>query len=95
KQGLLGALVLAVVIGTWLASRKRRGGDQPPHVNDDLFGEPELPLAPAPVVEPERLAVVTELQEAAARRRALVALADEQPDDVARVLSGWLNSKEG
>jgi flagellar M-ring protein FliF len=92
KQGLLGALVLAVVIGTWLASRKRKSGTDPPFVNDNLFDEPDLPLAP--VAEPEQLAVVTELQQAAARRRALVALADDQPDDVARVLSGWINSKE-
>ncbi|MCU1659522.1 MAG: Flagellar M-ring protein [Pseudonocardiales bacterium] len=93
RQGLLGAAVLAVVLGTWLASRRRRRASELPFVNDDLFGSEPIDFAPP--AEPEHLAVVVEFQEAAARRRALVALADEQPRDVARVLSGWLNTKEG
>jgi flagellar M-ring protein FliF len=95
KQGALGAAVLAVLLGVWLSSRRRssKRDGQPPFVNDDFFGEEHLDIAPAP--EPEKLAVVAEFQEAAARRRALVALADEQPQDVARVLSGWLSTREG
>jgi flagellar M-ring protein FliF len=95
KQGALGAVVLAVLLGVWLSSRRRssKRDGQPPFVNDDFFGEEHLDIAPAP--EPEKLAVVAEFQEAAARRRALVALADEQPQDVARVLSGWLSTREG
>jgi flagellar M-ring protein FliF len=92
KQGVLGGLVVALVLGTWLAGRRRKkGGDEPPY-DDDLFGEPELPVAPAPAPVPDASKI--ELQEALSRRRALVTLADEQPDDVARVLSGWLKSRE-
>jgi hypothetical protein len=39
----------------------------------------------------EQAGAVAEMQEAAARRRAFIALAESQPDDVARVLSSWLN----
>jgi flagellar M-ring protein FliF len=94
KQGALGALVIAVVIGTLLASRRRKGtdGDHPPFENDDVF---DLDTIQDHAPEPEQLAVVTGIHEATTRRRALVALADEQPDDVARVLSSWLNTKEG
>lgn len=90
KQGALGGLILAVVIGTWLAGRRRRrhGGD--PVEPIDTFLEESLPLEPAPAL-PDN---VTDITEAMNQRRALVALADEQPDDVARVLSGWL-TREG
>jgi flagellar M-ring protein FliF len=95
RQGALAALVLGVLLATWLANRRRnRNRDgQPPFVNENLFADEPIDLAPP--ADPEQLAVVLEFQEAAARRRALVALADEQPQDVARVLSGWLSTKEG
>ena len=95
RQGVIGVVVLSVALALWLSSRRRKRSrdGQPPFVNDDLFAR-EVTHLPAPA-EPEQLAVVTEFQEAAARRRALVAIADEQPKDVARVLSGWLNTKEG
>jgi flagellar M-ring protein FliF len=95
RQGVIGVAVLSIALALWLSSRRRRRSrdGQPPFVNDDLFAR-EVEHLPAPA-EPEQLAVVTEFQEAAARRRALVAIADEQPKDVARVLSGWLNTKEG
>jgi flagellar M-ring protein FliF len=92
KQGALGGLVVALVVGTWLASRKRRKqGNEP--LNDDLFGlDPVTPdLAPPALPEPS---IPDEVLEAAARRRALVAIADEQPKDIAAVLSGWLSSKD-
>jgi flagellar M-ring protein FliF len=93
KQGALAVLVLAVVIGTWLASRKRKNdGDREPLEPMDTFLDESVHLPVAP--EPDPVAMANEINEAAARRRALVALADEQPDDVARVLSGWL-SREG
>ncbi|WAX55444.1 flagellar M-ring protein FliF [Jatrophihabitans cynanchi] len=93
KQGALGALVVALVIGTWLAGRKRKKRDDgDAQFFDDLLPLPDAPVAPAPA--PEHNALTNEIHEAAARRHALVTLADEQPDDVARVLSGWLNSRE-
>ncbi len=98
RQGVLALIVLGVVIGTVIASRRRRPAQfEPAYADDDLFSdEPVMELvAPAPPPdEAAHLAAVAEMQEAAARRRALVALADEQPSDVARVLSGWLNSRE-
>jgi len=93
KQGALGALVVALVLGTWLAGRKRKKRDDgDAQFFDDLMPLPDAPVAPAPA--PETSALSNEIHEAAARRHALVTLADEQPDDVARVLSGWLNSRE-
>jgi flagellar M-ring protein FliF len=92
KQGLLVLVLLAVLGGTWLASRKRR--TQPPAPNDDLGLFAPEPVFELPPPAPEPSPVATEMQEAAARRRALVALAEEQPKDVASVLSGWLNSKD-
>ncbi len=93
KQGLLAAALLAVLIGTWLASRRKRKTPEPPFENDDLFGlDPVDP--PPPAVEPQPTAPAVEVREAAARRRALLTLAEEQPKDVATVLSGWLNSKD-
>lgn len=95
RQGLLGVLVLSVLLATWWTSRRRnRNRDsEPPFVNDDLFND--RPLDKASLDNPDHPAPMSEAQEAAARRRALVAVADEQPQDVARVLSGWLSNKEG
>ncbi len=92
KQGALIALVLAVVLGTWLAGRRRKKNPDP-EPNDDfgLFREPIDTYEPAH--EAQQTVTATEVQEVAARRRALVSLAEEQPDDVARILSGWLNKE--
>jgi flagellar M-ring protein FliF len=90
KQGALAIGLLALVIGTWLASRRRRRSSPPP--NDDLglfHDEPVTDLTPA---LPQPSPMAAELQEAAARRNALVALAEQQPKDVATVLSGWLSN---
>lgn len=95
RQGLLGVLVLSVLFATWWTSRRRnRNRDsEPPFVNDDLFDD--RPLDKASLDNPDHPAAMSAVQETAARRRALVAVADEQPQDVARVLSGWLSNKEG
>lgn len=102
KQGVFGALVLALLIGTWLASRKRRGGSEPrggrdsrdpdpvdddPELMDELMAEPE----PVRVVKP---AVADANERLAERRRSLVAAADNRPAEVAHLLSGWLSTKE-
>jgi flagellar M-ring protein FliF len=94
KQGALAVLVLAIVLGTWLAGRKRKNaGDREPLEPIDTFLDESI-HQPIAQPGPDPVAVANEISEAAARRRALVTLADEQPDDVARVLSGWL-SREG
>jgi len=93
KQGVLVAVILAVILGTWLASRRRKGGGDPePQADFGLFPEPDEPVLPETVLEPA--VPSTDANEAVARRRALFAIADEQPDDVARVLSGCLR-REG
>jgi flagellar M-ring protein FliF len=90
KQGALAAVILAVVLGTWLASRRRKNGGEPePQADFGFFPEPDDPILPEPLPEP--VVTNTDVNEAINRRRALVAIADEQPDDVARVLSGWLS----
>jgi flagellar M-ring protein FliF len=91
KQGLLAAALIAIAVGTWLARRRKRRPVEPPYENDDLFGlEPvDEPLPAAPVAPP---APAADIRETAARRQTLLTLAEEQPKDVASVLSGWLNS---
>ena len=88
KQGALGLLVLGIVIITFFAARKRRKAAPPE--NDDIFGldDPDLPSAPA---QPGPMA--NDINDAM-RRSAFTDVADNRPADVARVLSGWLNSKE-
>jgi flagellar M-ring protein FliF len=99
KQGILAGVLIVILLGTWLASRRRKRQDDapPPPVDEDFFGDRQDQFRPLhdPREEEYGGAVVSEIEEARARRKALVALADEQPDDVARVLSGWLNSREG
>ena len=90
KQGVLGALVLAVLIAAFLSSRRRK--KPAPVPNDDIvFLDDDREVA---AEEPGQSATVTDLRTAADRRRNLVAAADDRPQDVARVLSGWLNTKE-
>ncbi|SHG26908.1 flagellar M-ring protein FliF [Jatrophihabitans endophyticus] len=99
KQGVFGALLLALVVGTWLASRKRRGGapvqpepvDDGPDLMDDLMPatEPEPPVRAFPAAVQS-----DESERAAERRRELVRAADNRPAEVAHLLSGWLSTKE-
>jgi flagellar M-ring protein FliF len=90
KQGLLALALIAIAIGVWRAGRRRRAAPEPPFENDDLFG-PD-PVDDAPPAAPHPAPVPNEIRETAARREALLSLAEEQPKDVASVLSGWLNS---
>jgi flagellar M-ring protein FliF len=96
KQGALGGLILAVVLGAWLRSRrgKRRPVEDAPV--EELFAAQEEPVEPEPLSEPvQPLAPVASLQDAAARRRALMDVAERKPDDAAKLLSSWLRSREG
>jgi len=97
RTGGLVALVLAVLIGTWLAGRRRRKQAllNPPshtpdeiddliaalqHPSNDVIHEPSLP-----VMNPAA-------EELANQRRVLVTLAENEPQDVARVMRSWLSS---
>jgi flagellar M-ring protein FliF len=94
KQGLIVLALIALLTGTWLASRRRRAAPLEP-MDDDLGLFAAEPVhEPAPAAPAPQPIIAAEVQEAAARRRALVQLAEEQPKDVASVLSGWLNSKD-
>lgn len=96
KQGTIAGLILLVFIGTILASKRRKKDDVMAEVDSDELEliTHELPanalMAPTPVPAPEPPA----MSEGSAGRLALVALADERPDEVARVLSGWLGSSD-
>ena len=90
KQGAIAGVVLLVLFIAWLGSRRRKAAPPAPALEEDI-APPPLPT-PAPIVpDVERTTLLAEVEEAAARRRAFVALAEDQPDEVARVLSGWLN----
>ncbi len=90
KQGALGAIVLAVLIAVFIANKRRK--KDPPVPNDDVlpFGNDEADSDDGS----SRATNVTDLHTVADRRRALAATADDRPQEVARVLSSWLNTKE-
>lgn len=95
KQGTIAGLILLVFVGTIIASKRRKKNRPEEPVDDVSLITHSLPdgalLPPVPrLPEPEPLIV----GDGGAGRRALVALAQEQPDDVARVLSGWLGSSD-
>jgi flagellar M-ring protein FliF len=100
KQGAFGAIVLAVVLGAWLGGRRRKRRPVEDAAVEELFAaQNEEPAEPAQVetVEPAvpHLAAVTNLSEAAARRRALMDVAERKPDDAAKLISSWLRTREG
>jgi flagellar biosynthesis/type III secretory pathway M-ring protein FliF/YscJ len=78
-----------------LIANKRRKNTEPPD-DLDLFlstlrDDPDsLPPAPRDVVPPPS----GESQLGQARQRQLAEMADSDPQEVARLLRGWLNSKE-
>lgn len=92
KQGLLGALLLAVAIGTWLASRKRAAKRTPPQDDPDEHGMDLIDDLTGPAVN-ERT-VHFDAAPDTSGRSAVLAVADNRPAEVAHVLSGWLNTKE-
>ena len=90
KQGVLVLLIAALIFGAIIFSRRRN----PPaaQADDDLLGfdEPDdLPEPPAAIRIPNK-----DISSQAAQRRDLMTVANERPQEVARVLSDWLNTKE-
>lgn len=93
-------LVLVVLLGTWIANRRRRRADksvEPGYDPDEFlstlnYDESSLPPAPQDIVPPSAHVAA----QAAARKREqnLAALAENEPKEVARLLSSWLNEKD-
>jgi flagellar M-ring protein FliF len=88
KQGALGALVLAVLIAVFIANKKNK--KKAAAANDDVL---PLPDDESEIDEPVN-SNVTDLRVAAERRRVLTSAAGERPQEVARVLSNWLNTSK-
>ncbi|MDQ2958599.1 MAG: flagellar M-ring protein FliF [Actinomycetota bacterium] len=95
KTGAVVLLVIIVIIVSLVASRRRR---KPDDDTDDLDAflstlndaPGSLPPAPQDIVPPQsREAAINQ-----ARQRDLAEMADSQPQEVARLLRTWLNTKE-
>jgi len=96
KTGAVVLLVLAVIVMSFLGARRRRPSETVDEHDDlDAFLEAlthnEAGLPPAPI-EPLVKSRPAQLLEAHQQR--LTELADEDPAAVARLLRGWLNSKD-
>jgi flagellar M-ring protein FliF len=91
KTGAVVLIVLIVVVASLVIGRKRRKDDG----GDDLdallasLNDGSLPPAPKEIVPENREAAVH-----LARQRDLAELADSEPQEVARLLRSWLNTKE-
>jgi flagellar M-ring protein FliF len=91
KQGLLALLVVGLVVGAWLASRKRRKTQVEDYGSDlDRYDTDDSNLPKGPPAEQ----LNPEINELATQRRGLVAVADNRPQEFAQALSGWLNTRE-
>jgi flagellar M-ring protein FliF len=95
KTGGLVLLVAIIVIITMIASKRRKAQAPPDDLDvflSTLRDDPgSLPPAPSEIVPPQS----REAQISAARQRQLAELADSDPQEVARLLRSWLNSKDG
>ncbi|MEO7262390.1 MAG: flagellar basal-body MS-ring/collar protein FliF [Jatrophihabitantaceae bacterium] len=94
KTVLVVLLVLVVIVATLIANKRRR---RPGPADDlDLFlstlndSPGSLPPAPRDIVPPQSREAAINL----ARQRDLAVMADSQPQEVARLLRTWLNTKE-
>jgi flagellar M-ring protein FliF len=93
KTGAVVLIVLIVVVASLVIGRKRRKDDDG---EDDLdaflstLNDGSLPPAPKEIVPQNREAAIH-----LARQRDLTEMADSQPQEVARLLRTWLNTKEG
>lgn len=94
KTGGLIVLVIAVVVITMIANRRRR--NEAPADDLDVFlstlrDDPDsLPPPPVDIVPPPS----RESQLSQARQRQLAEMAASDPQEVARLLRSWLNSKD-
>ncbi len=95
KTGLVVLLVVIVIVATLIANRRRRRPG-PPADDLDTFlstlsdSPGSLPPAPRDIVPPQSHEAAINL----ARQRDLAEMADSQPQEVARLLRTWLNTKE-
>jgi flagellar M-ring protein FliF len=93
KTGAVVLIVIIVVVASLVIGRKRRKDDD---TGDDLdallasLNDGSLPPAPKEIVPQNREAAIH-----LARQRDLAEMADSQPQEVARLLRTWLNTKEG
>jgi flagellar M-ring protein FliF len=95
KTALVVLLVVMVVVATLIANRRRRRPEAPADELDTflstLSDSPgSLPPAPRDIVPPQSREAAINL----ARQRDLAEMADSQPQEVARLLRSWLNTKE-
>jgi flagellar M-ring protein FliF len=95
KTGGLVTLVAAVVIITLIANKRRKKPEPPDDLDvflSTLREDPEsLPPAPEDIIPgPSR-----EARLGAARQAKLAEMAENDPQEVARLLRGWLNAKDG
>lgn len=92
KTGGVVLLVIVVIVLSLLFGRKRKQDEDAP---DDLdaflqtLNDGTLPPAPKEIVPPNRDQAIH-----LARQRDLVEMADSEPQEVARLLRTWLNTKE-
>ncbi|HEV2888027.1 MAG TPA: flagellar basal-body MS-ring/collar protein FliF [Jatrophihabitans sp.] len=94
KTVLVVLLVLIVIVATLIASRRRRRdgpADELDTFLSTLNDSPgSLPPAPRDIVPPQSREAAINV----ARQRDLAEMADSQPEEVARLLRTWLNTKE-
>ena len=94
KTGGVVLLVIIVIVVTLILNRRRRPEEPIDDLDEFLStlndSPGSLPPAPEDIVPPQSRDVAI----AAARQRELAELADSDPDEVARLLRAWMNSKE-
>jgi flagellar M-ring protein FliF len=94
KTGAIVLAVIIVIIMVMLSNRRRKKPEEPDDLDmflKQLNDNPgALPPAPVDIVGPKSDAA----QSAAEHQRQLSAMAEDDPDEVARLLRSWLNSKD-
>jgi flagellar M-ring protein FliF len=94
KTGGLVVLVLAIVIITVIANKRRKKPEEPDDLDvflSTLRDDPDsLPPAPEDIIPgPSK-----EARLGAARQAKLAEMAENDPQEVARLLRSWLNTKD-
>jgi flagellar M-ring protein FliF len=97
KTGGAVLIVLVVIIVTAIISRRRRpepfGAPTPADDLDQFLATLDGPNAGDVPIEPAMRVVPPAASQLERNRRVVEELADEQPDDMARLLRNWMNSK--